>query len=175
MATKKRMLVLAALLVFSGAAWLEGGNTMPRNAADDSQKILDHIRTIFQAYLDKDLATIRKTHAADWTGFMGPSTAIERGIEDYMRQAKNSLENFHGTGYELMDSEVRIYGDIGIVFYVARYDYRDNDGIEHTLPLRSVDIYRRESGGWIQAASHITPIPTGVAWGASDDEEDAGD
>ncbi len=132
----------------------------------DRQEILAHIRSIFQAYVDRDLKTIRNTHTADWTGFQGPSRRIERGIEDYMHNAEKSLETFTGTGYEILDSEIQLYGDVAVVYYVARYDYSDASGSDHELPLRSVDIYRRENGHWIQAGSHITPIPTG-AWGES--------
>lgn len=132
----------------------------------DQHEILAHIRTIFQAYVDRDLKTIRGTHTPDWTGFQGPSRRIERGIDDYMHNAEKSLEAFTGTGYEILDSEIQIYGDVAVVYYVARYDYCDAAGTDHELPLRSVDIYRRENGHWIQAGSHITPIPTG-AWGES--------
>lgn len=130
----------------------------------DQQEILAHIRSIFQAYVDRDLKTIRSTHTPDWTGFQGPSTRIERGIQDYMRNAEKSLEAFRGTGFELLDTEVQLYGDVAVVYYVARYDYSDEHGDDHSLALRSVDIYRRENGHWIQAGSHITPIPEG-AWG----------
>jgi ketosteroid isomerase-like protein len=130
----------------------------------DREEILAHICSIFQAYVDRDLKTIQRTHTADWTGFQGPSTKIERGLEDYMKNAEKSLSAFRGTGFELLDTEVQLYGDVAVVYYVARYDYCDAEGQDHALPLRSVDIYRREKGHWIQAGSHITPIPQG-AWG----------
>lgn len=130
----------------------------------DRQEILAHIHTIFQAYVDRDLKKIRNTHTPDWTGFQGPSTKIERGIEDYMGNARKSLEAFQGTGFEILDSEIQVYGDVAVVYYVARYDYSDAHGDDHELPLRSVDIYRRENGEWIQAGSHITPVPQG-RWG----------
>ena len=138
---------------------------MSNSTRDDSQAVVDHIRSIFEAFLKKDRETIRQTHAVDWVGFLGPSTKIERGIEDYMRGAESSLKSFHGTSYELMDTEVRLYGDMAVVYYTARYDYRDDDGNEHSLPLRSIDIYRRKDGEWIQEGSHITPIPSGGSWG----------
>lgn len=130
----------------------------------DRQEILAHIHSIFQAYVDRDLKVIRNTHTNDWTGFQGPSTKIERGIEDYMKNAEKSLDAFAGTGFEILDSEVQLYGDVAVVYYVARYDYTDAAGEDHELPLRSVDVYRRENGHWIQAGSHITPIPQG-SWG----------
>ncbi len=139
-----------------------GENTaMRQTPSDDRSLILDHIHSIFEAYLAKDREALRRTHADDWTGFLGPSTGIERGLEDYMRGAERSLQNLHGTAYRLIDTEIRLYDDTAVVFYIARYDHKDNDDNEHSLPLRSVDIYRRQNGEWIQAGSHITPIPAG--------------
>lgn len=138
---------------------------MKDRVQDDRGIILEHIHSIFEAFLRKDREAIRRTHAHDWVGFLGPSTEIERGIGDYMKGAERSLESFHGTGYELLDTEVQIHGDTGIVYYTARYDYKDDEGNENSLRLRSVDVYRRAEGGWIQVGSHITPIPEGGSWG----------
>lgn len=133
----------------------------------DREEILGHIHGIFQAYLRQDREAIRRSHTADWTGFQGPSTQIERGIDAYMINADKSLNSLQGTGYELLDTEVQIYGDMAIVYYVARYDYRDADGNEGSIPLRSIDIYRRERDGWNQSGSHITVIPSDASWGES--------
>jgi ketosteroid isomerase-like protein len=133
--------------------------------AADRTAILDHIRSIFQAYLERDRESIRSTHTRDWTGFQGPSTRIERGIDDYMANADRSLAAFRGTGYELLDTEVQLYGDLALVYYVARYDYLDGDGKAGSLGLRSLDVYRREAGEWSQCGSHITPLPAGGVWG----------
>ena len=138
---------------------------MGERARDDRGVILEHIRSIFEAYLRKDRETIRRTHADDWVGFLGPSVKIERGIGDYMAGAERSLASFTGTGYELLDTEIQIEGDLALVYYTARYDYKDNDGNRGSLPLRSLDVYRRKGGEWMQAGSHITPIPGGGSWG----------
>ncbi len=134
----------------------------------DREAILAHIHSIFRAYIEKDRDAIRRTHTPDWTGFQGPSTKIERGIDDYMVNAEQSLKNLDGVGYELLDTEVQIHGDLGIVYYVARYDYRDRSGAVVGLPLRSIDIYQRVDGKWIQSGSHITPIPSTADWGEKD-------
>jgi ketosteroid isomerase-like protein len=89
-----------------------------------------------------------------------------------MRNARKSLESFHGTGYALVDTEVQIHGDLALVYYVATYDYRNPDGRAGTIPLRSVDIYRREKNGWNQAGSHITVIPSAGSWGEGKNEDD---
>ncbi len=84
-----------------------------------------------------------------------------------MKNADTSLEHFRGTGYEILDSEVQNFGDLALVFYVARYDYRDMDNKKGSIPLRSIDIYRREEGEWNQAGSHISVIPAGGSWDES--------
>lgn len=132
---------------------------------DDRQAILNHIHTIFQAYLRKDRETIRRTHTPDWVGFQGPSIKIERGIDDYMVNAEKSMQHLDGTGYELIDTEVQIHGNLALVYYVARYDYRDAQSNEGSIRLRSIDVYRRENGVWNQCGSHIAPIPATQDWG----------
>jgi ketosteroid isomerase-like protein len=131
------------------------------NTAKDREDILQHIHGIFRAYLRRDREVIRAMHTSDWTGFQGPSVRIERGIDAYMVNAERSLEHFHGTGYEILDTEVQFHGDVALVYYIARYDYRDAQGRAGSIPLRSIDVYRRESGAWNQCGSHITPIPSG--------------
>ncbi len=138
------------------------------HAATDREQIIEHIHSIFKAYLRQDRDAIRRLHTPDWTGFQGPSVKIERGIDAYMVNAEKSLQSLRGIGYELLDTEVQIYGDIALVYYVARYDYRDMEGNKDSIPLRSVDIYRREKGEWNQAGSHITVIPQAADWGEGD-------
>ncbi len=153
-------------LALTQLAWADGRREQTRmTTKEDREKILQHVHTIFQAYLRQDRDTIRKTHTPDWTGFQGPSVGIERGIDAYMVNAEKSLQNLRGTGYELLDAEVQIYGDMALVYYIARYDYRDREGREGSIPLRSIDVYRRENSKWNQCGSHITPIPAGGDWG----------
>lgn len=132
--------------------------------SEDREKILNHIRGIFQSFLNRDREAIKAAHTEDWVGFLGPSQGIERGIDAYMANVDKSLESFKGKAYELLDTEIQMYGDIALVYYVARYDYEDEEGENHSLPLRSVDIYRRKGDDWCQAGSHITVIPSGTSW-----------
>jgi hypothetical protein len=86
-----------------------------------------------------------------------------------MKNADASLSAFRGLGYDLIDTEIRIHGDVAVVYYVARYDYVEGEGSgpTHSLPLRSIDIYERRDGAWIQTGSHITPIPAAGRWGSA--------
>ena len=135
-----------------------------RDAREDREEILAHIRSIFEAYIRQDRDAIRRTHTPDWTGFQNPSVRIERGIDAYMRNAELSLQTLRGKSFELLDAEVQVRGDTAIVYYVARYDFVHSDGQPGTVPLRSVDIYRREPDGWIQSGSHISVIPAEATW-----------
>lgn len=131
--------------------------------------VLDHIHGIFQAYLRQDREEIRRTHTPDWIGFQVPSVKIERGLDAYMANAERSLRTLRGVGYELLDTEVQAFGDLVLVYYVARYDYVDAEGRAGSLPLRSLDVYRREGGRWNQAGSHIAGAPCGSDSGEGDD------
>jgi len=131
-------------------------------AKDDDEArraIMAHIDSIFTAYVRKDREAIRRTHTRDWTGFQVSSAKIERGIEDYMANVEVSLDMLDGTGYEILDSEVQIFGDVAIVYYVAKYAFRSRDGNSGAMLLRAIDVYRKEADEWIQCGSHITRIP----------------
>ena len=138
---------------------------MSQNQTNDEKEILEHIHSIFQAFIARDREVIRDSHANDWIGFMGPSTGIERGIDAYMVNADKSLQNLTGIGFQLLDTEIRMFTDVAVVYYVARYDYSDSDENVHSIPLRSVDIYERRLNGWIQIGSHIAVIPASGKWG----------
>ena len=140
-----------------------GGNATMEQ--EHKAEIMKHIHSIFEAYLRQDRDALRATHTADWTGFQGPSTKIERGIEDYMVNAERSLQNLQGTGYEILDTEIQLYGEMALVYYVARYDFRRKQQGSGSMMLRSLDVYRLDKSGWTQCGSHITPIPQGGLWG----------
>ena len=133
---------------------------MTDNEKQNHQEILEHIHAIFRSFINRDRDAIQNAHTEDWIGFLVSSKSIERGIDAYMTNVDFSFKNFRGVGFEILDSEIQIYDSIAIVYYVARYDYKNDAGETHSLPLRSVDIYRREPNRWIQCGSHITIIPT---------------
>lgn len=161
---------LAGLLVpRPGDGWI-GGDEMNDERRDmnleaEKAELLEHVHRIFRAFLARDREQIERLHSRDWIGFLGPSTAIERGIGDYMVGADQSLDSFRGVSYEILESEVQISGDVGLVFYVATYTYDNGEEDGGTIPLRSVDVFRRRDGSWIQTGSHISVIPSGGRWG----------
>lgn len=155
------LFLCCGLVMSSGSMMMppEGQPMSTTTDQSDRAKILAHVRSIFDAYVGRDRERIERTHTRDWRGFLIPSTEIERGIEAYMKHADNSLERLHGTGYELHDTEIQLYGDVGVLYYVATYSGRDPEGNEISLALRSVDIYRREGEEWNQCGSNICLVP----------------
>lgn len=150
-------------LVFAGTMAM---NCMGKSAEQcvreqaDRRQIIEHVRSIFEAYIRKDREAVRRTHSEDWVGFLAPSTKIERGIGDYMAHADRALQGpSRGAGYELLDTEIQLYGDLALLYYVARWDRMEPDGKITPVLLRSIDVYRRDPGGWIQCGSHITGLP----------------
>ena len=132
----------------------------------DKEQIAAHIRGLFDAFIRKDRAAIRAGHTEDWKGFQIKSTRLVRGIDDYMAAADQVLGSLRAVRYEFLDMDIEIHGDVAIVFYAARDWIIGDDGKEKTVLLRSVDIYRRENGGWNQCGSHICAMPDTEAQGA---------
>ncbi len=124
----------------------------------DRRAIEQHIRGLFEAYLHYDRDAIRRGHTDDWCGFPIAADRLVRGIDAYMEYADLSLERFRGIGYSIDELDIQVRGDTGIVYYTATWRFLDADDAEQVLPLRSVDIYRREAGGWNQAGSNICAI-----------------
>ncbi len=133
---------------------------MKANATEQTDKaaIRRHIDGLFEAYVRKDTDAIRRGHTEDWMGFQVGSRKMVRGIEQYMEAAAQSIRDFSGKGYEMLDIDIQVHGDIAVVFYLARWDCRTSEG-EKSLFLRSVDIYRREAAGWNQCGSNICAVP----------------
>ena len=128
------------------------------NASKDREQIIKHIHGMFGAFLRGDREAIRRGHTEDWHGFQLSSDRIVRGIDEYMPAADKVLATVKAKRYELVETQVDVYSEVAVVFYVAREWLDDGAGGEKTIMLRSVDIYRREGDGWNQAGSNICLI-----------------
>ncbi|MGA7305609.1 MAG: nuclear transport factor 2 family protein [Rhodothermales bacterium] len=144
---------LFALIVLLGAF------SRIERTQDDKQAILDHIHSIFKAYMEGDEATIHATHSDNWTGFNNQSRSIVRGIDAYMENARRSLSGARIVRYELEDVDIQIHGDIGVAYYVANWTIKLNASETRVrLHARSVDIYQKRSGDWIQIGSNLNVL-----------------
>jgi ketosteroid isomerase-like protein len=120
--------------------------------------IRHHVESLFDAFLDKDTATLRNGRTHDWRGFQIPSTHLIRGVDAYMIDLEAALQNLEVTRYEFLDFEVDVRGDTALVYYVARDWLNTPDG-GRTILVRALDAYALESDGWIQIGSNICLVP----------------
>ncbi|HEY7509142.1 MAG TPA: nuclear transport factor 2 family protein [Vicinamibacteria bacterium] len=129
----------------------------------DRDAIRAHIEQIFAAYMRRDRAAVRATHAREWRGFIRPSRGIVRGLEQYMREAEPILAGpGRMTAWEITEFDVLFHGDVALVPYVARIEWEE-DGVRHPDVLRVLDVYAREDGHWNQVGSQVATHPDALA------------
>ena len=132
--------------------------------AADRQAIYAHIDKIFNAFVNSDCDVIRATHAQNWIGFTGNSRSIEKGLDGYIKStarwcgeggpARNPSQL---SGYKLVEIDYAFYGDVALVPYVAETSYGHPARLRGKV--RSLDIYAKQNGEWIQVGSNIYAHP----------------
>lgn len=77
-----------SILSFALGALLFATITSNANIQDDRaadrEAIRAHIDSIFQAFIKKDLAALRATHADNWLGYLEGSRTVIKGVDGYM-------------------------------------------------------------------------------------------
>ncbi len=134
----------------------------------DAKAIRAHIESIFQAFIDGDVDTIRATHDANWRGLLDSRDAPIKGIDDYMRAngidwplkpgAARKVSYYPpGTTYRIGDFDLVFHGpDVAVATLIGEFN-RNEAGKPVTLRrFRVLDVYARGNDGWNQAASHTT-------------------
>ena len=141
-----------------------GQNAAPDNRAKDREAVRAVVEKIFQAFVDKDAATLRATHADDWAGYFTNSKTLTTGIDGYMKQAGGTVnqKTYGMTSFKFDEFQVDFQGDLALVFYVAEIEGRNPSGQGHDK-LRSLDVYAKRNGNWVQVASNLTRHPDSVA------------
>lgn len=150
----------ALCFMFSGSS---SENVRMDDRDADRAAIRAHVDTIFQAYINKDAVKVRATHSDDWVGYFLGSRTLTQGIAGYMEVANNSLNNKNAgmTNYKLTEFNIVFHGNIALVFYVADIEGRVGDALI-VDKYRSVDVYEKRNGEWIQVASHLARHPAEI-------------
>jgi ketosteroid isomerase-like protein len=148
-----------AIFLFLTALQLAGGED---DRAADREAIRAHIDSIYQAFIHKDLSTLRATHDQNWRGFLNGSTTMIRGIDQYM-QAVGPLKGPYGmTSYKLRDFDVIFAGDAAFATFISDGQVLTPSGEQHQV-LRLADFYVKKNGHWIQAGSNTSVHPDSIA------------
>jgi len=123
------------------------------NRAADRSAIKAHIESIFQAFIDKDNAALRATHAENWFGYLGESGPALKGIGAYMDWNQQDPKNPYGMkSYKFREFDMIFKGDAAFVCFTADVDSNTPTGPLHRA-LRICDFYTKNDGKWIQSGS----------------------
>jgi len=121
--------------------------------AADREAIRAHIDSIFQAFIKKDAAALRATHAQNWLGYLEGSREMIKGIDGYMDWNQVDPKSPYGMkNYKFREFDLIFKGDAAFVCFVA--DVESNwPGAPLHRALRICDFYTKNNGQWIQSGS----------------------
>jgi len=127
--------------------------TIQDDRAADRQAIRAHIDSIFQAFIKKDTAALRATHAQNWLGYLEGSREMIKGVDGYMDWNKVDPKSPYGmTSYRMREFDMIFKGDAAFVCFVAEVESLTPNGPYHRA-LRISDFYTKQNGQWIQNGS----------------------
>src|SRR5438477_9104700 len=154
--------LVRCLTVLMAAGFLAGAADDDRAA--DRAAIRAHIDRIFQAFIHKDSAELRATHAPNWLGYLEGSRTMVRGLNGYMEYSGyfDPKSPYGMTGYKMREFDMIFQGDAAFVAFVADVDANTPAGPFHRA-LRITDFYTKQNGGWIQTGSDTELHPESMA------------
>jgi ketosteroid isomerase-like protein len=127
-------------------------NTQDDRAAD-REAIRAHIDSIFRAFIKKDTAALRATHAQNWLGYLEGSRTMIRGLDGYMDNVYVDPNSPYGMkSYKMREFDMIFKGDAAFVCFVADVEANTPNGPFHRV-LRISDFYTKQNGQWIQTGS----------------------
>ncbi len=134
------------------------------NRAADREAIRAHIDRIFQAFIHKDRAELRATHAANWLGYLEGSQKMIHGVDGYMNWTGNvdPKSPYGMTGYRMREFDMIFQGDAAFVAFVADVESNTPSGPTKRA-LRITDFYTKQNGAWIQTGSDTDLHPDSAA------------
>jgi ketosteroid isomerase-like protein len=153
---KARSLKLAHCLLLLAA--LTSSVMAQQDRAADRTAIQAHIDSIFQAFIKKDVAALRATHAENWLGYLDNSGRMLKGISDYMDWNQLDPKSPYGMkSYKFRDFDMIFKGgDAAFVCFVADVESNWPGAPPHRV-LQICDFYTKNDGKWIQSGSYTGP------------------
>ena len=110
--------------------YIHGDRTGDRTV--DREAIRAHIDSIFQAFIKKDAAALRATHAQNWLGYLEGSRTMIRGIEGYMEYNYVDPKSPYGMkSYKMREFDMIFKGDAAFVCFVADIESNTPNGPFH--------------------------------------------
>jgi ketosteroid isomerase-like protein len=129
----------------------------------DRDAIRAHIDSIFQAFIKKDAAMLRATHAKNWLGYLEGSRTMISGVDGYMEWNQVDPASPYGMkSYRMREFDMIFKGDAAFVCFVADVEANTPSGPSNRT-LRISDFYTKQDGKWIQTGSDTALHPESVA------------
>ena len=151
----------AVVLVTATASAASSQNIQDDRAAD-REAIRAHIDSIFQAFIKKDVAALRATHAENWLGYLEGSRTMIKGVDGYMDWNYVDPKSPYGMkSYKMREFDMIFKGDAAFVCFVADVESNTPNGPYHRA-LRISDFYTKQNGQWIQNGSDTALHPESV-------------
>jgi hypothetical protein len=162
--------ILSILFLFLTSTGISNAQVgLPTDRPEDRAAVRAVVEKIFQGFVEKNPDVLRATHSQDWAGYFTDSKSLSKGIDKYMEHSTSNWGNkdFGMLSYKFNEFEINFVGDVAVVFYVADVTGKIPPGIVGTDKYRSIDIYAKRNGNWIQIASNLNRHPDAVAVQAS--------
>ena len=135
------------------AATSAGSLNIQDDRTADREAIRAHIDSIFQAFIKKDAAVLRATHAENWLGYLEGSREMIKGIAGYMDWNQVDPKSPYGMkSYKMREFDMIFKGDAAFVCFVADVESNWPGAPPHRV-LRICDFYTKNNGQWIQSGS----------------------
>ncbi len=157
---KIRLISLFMASVFLAAA-------ADQDRAADRAAIRAHIDRIFQAFIHKDAAELRATHAANWLGYLQGSAKMIHGVDEYMDAAAyfDTKSSYGMKSYQMREFDMIFEGDAAFVAFIPEIEDITPQGPRRRT-LRITDFYTKQNGAWIQNGSDTDLHPDFAAQAA---------
>jgi ketosteroid isomerase-like protein len=140
-------------IVFVTATMPASGLHVQGDRAADREAIRAHIDSIFQAFIKKDAAALRATHAENWLGYLEGSRTMIKGVNGYMDWNQVDPKSPYGMkSYKMREFDMIFKGDAAFVCFVADVESNWPGAPTHRV-LRICDFYTKNNGQWIQSGS----------------------
>jgi len=132
--------VLGVAFVAATTPAISSMNVQDDRAAD-REAIRAHIDSIFQAFIKKDAAALRATHAQNWLGYLEGSREMIKGLDGYMEWNQVDPKSPYGMkSYKMREFDMIFKGDAAFVCFVADVESNTPNGPYHRA-LRISDFY----------------------------------
>ena len=144
---------IVGVALFAAARPVTSSMNLQDDRPADREAIRTHIDSIFQAFIRKDAAALRATHAANWLGYLEGSRTRIKGVEGYMEWNDVDPKSPYGMkSYKMREFDMIFKGDAAFVCFVADVESNTPNGPFHRV-LRISDFYTKTNGQWIQNGS----------------------